>query len=209
MRALLLSVVSISSVVLAQPVPGTWSGYVNGWVNESRPARPAGLLLGPARQPVLTAQQQQLVVLSQLAAQQAYVTQMTMVERQKENARAQELETLAAQQRLVAQQNALIDQQQAAQAQLLAQQQQLVAQQQQLRAEQQQRDADAALAKWAEEKALVQKEFEAKEKDLAAREAQRLELARAEANKGPAEKGPDIHRWVDEEGVVHYSTRPK
>ena len=88
MRALLLSVVLISSVVLAQSVPGTWSGYVNGWVSEPRPARPVALDPGPVRQPRLTAQQQQLVVLSQLAAQQAYVTQMTMVERQKENARA-------------------------------------------------------------------------------------------------------------------------
>ena len=23
----------------------------------------------------------------------------------------------------------------------------------------------------------------------------------------PAEKGPDIHRWIDEDGVVHYSTK--
>ena len=35
MRAFLLLVVTLSTVVFAQPVPGTWTGYVGGWVKSS------------------------------------------------------------------------------------------------------------------------------------------------------------------------------
>jgi|GEM_PF-4839786 septal ring factor EnvC (AmiA/AmiB activator) len=194
--------------VLAQPVPGTWTGYVNGWVPDTSPRPVMPLSVGPVRRPVLTPQQQQVIVWSQWAAQQQYLAQQTLLERQKEDARAREADALAAQQRLTAQQDVLIQQQQAAQAQLLAQQAQLAAQQQQLLAQQQQRDAELTLARLEEEKAqALKKEREEKEREVAAREAARLELARAEASK-PGEKGPDIHRWVDEDGVVHYSTRP-
>lgn len=164
MRALLVSVMLISSAVLAQPVPGTWSGYVNGFVPTTRTTTTYGNFdnygptWGPGRRPpTLSVQQQQLLVLSQLSAQQAYLSQLNFTERQKEFARQQEADALAAQQRLSAQQEVLIAQQQAAQAQLLAQQQQLVAQQQQLAAQAQQREADSVLARIADERAQAEK----------------------------------------------------
>jgi Domain of unknown function (DUF4124) len=192
------------SAILAQPVPGSWGGYVSGWTPSPSYAPPVRTIDGPLvnRRSVNT-QAQQLYVLSQLQAQSAFLSQQNYVERQREK----EADALAAQQRLAAQQDALLAQQQAAQAQLFAQQQLLAAQQQQLLA-QQQRDAELARARAEEDRAaLAKKELELKERELAAREAERVELARAEASK-PREKGPDIHRWVDSDGVVHYSTRP-
>jgi len=194
------------SAVLAQPVPGSWGGYVSGWTPSptySAPFRQLDPVPGRRTVNTVNTQAQQLYVLSQLQAQSAFLSQQKDVERQRER----EADALAAQQRLAAQQDALLAQQQAAQAQLFAQQQLLAAQQQQLLA-QQQRDADLARARADEDRAaLAKKELELKERELAAREAERVELARAEASK-PREKGPDIHRWVDSDGVVHYSTRP-
>lgn len=192
------------SAVLAQPVPGSWGGYVSGWTPSPTYSMPVRTIDGPlVNRRAVNTQAQQLYVLSQLQAQSAFLSQQNYVERQREK----EADALAAQQRLAAQQDALLAQQQAAQAQLFAQQQLLAAQQQQLLA-QQQRDADLARARAEEDRAaLAKKELELKERELAAREAERVELARAEASK-PREKGPDIHRWVDSDGVVHYSTRP-
>jgi hypothetical protein len=49
----------------------------------------------------------------------------------------------------------------------------------------------------------LKREQDERERAIASREAARLE----QANK-PGAKGPDVHRWVDEDGVVHYSTKP-
>lgn len=192
------------STTLAQSVPGTWTGYVNGWVSE--PQRSSNVYLpGPVRR--VSQADRQTIILSQIAAQQAYFAQMNLVERQKELAHQQEVDALAAQQRVTAQQEALLAQQQAAAAQSLAQQQQLIAQQQQLLAQQRQLEIDAAQAR-AEADRVAALEAEQKARaDEATRALEARELARSQPRS--TEKGPDIHSWTDEDGVVHFSTKPR
>ena len=209
MRALLALFVLTASASFAQPVQGTWTGYVNGWVRD----QPRAVLynLDPIlRAPRLTPQQAQYLALQQLASQQAFFAQQNYVQVQQATARQQELAAaqLAVQLDSASQQRAAAREQQlAAEAQLLAQQQQLAVQQQML-AQQQQRAAADELARIAEREEKV-KQAEAAQKLEAAREDARIALARAEADAKPREKGPDIHRWVDDDGVVHYSTRPR
>ena len=206
MRALIVGCFLSASVALAQPVPGVWSGYVNGWVSDAQHS--GSLALGfnaRHRVPRLTLQQQQVLVLQSIAAQQAFVTQQNYVQLQQ--VAAQQQEQLAQQQALATQQRQYeYERSLGSEAQLLAQQQQLAVQQQ-LLAQQQQQAAAEELARVAERESKV-KLVEAEQKLLAEREAARQALARAEADAKPREKGPDIHRWVDDDGVVHYSTRP-
>lgn len=207
MRPLLGLLLLSSALAFAQPVPGSWGGYVGGWVNDPPRTPVTGAYRRP---PQLTPQQQQSLALQQLAAQQAFFAQQNYVQVQQVAARQQEFaaQQLAAQQELAAwQARQAREQELAHQEQLLAQQQQLAVQQQ-LLAQQQQRAAADELARLAERSEKV-KQVEAEQQALAAREAARLALARSEADAKPKEKGPDIHRWVDEDGVVHYSTRAK
>ena len=207
MRVLMVGLVLLSSVALAQQGPGVWSGYVNGWVPDAPrfSTLPRGFDLG-VRVPRLTRQQQQVLALQAIAAQSAFIAQQNYVQLQQVT--TQQQEQLAQQQVIAAQQRQYeYERSLASEAQLLAQQQQLAVQQQML-AQQQQQAAVEELARVAEREAKV-KLLEAEQKVLAEREAARQALARAEADAKPREKGPDIHRWVDDDGVVHYSTRPR
>lgn len=208
MRTVLLGTLLSGSLALAQNVPGSWGGYVSGWTNDAPryPTR-ARFDLG-VRWPVLTQQQRSSLALQQLAAQQAFFAQQNYVQLSAVSARQQELAALqlVQQQELIAEQRrASREQEWAAQQQLLAQQQ-AVAVQQQILAQQQQQAAAEERARVAEREEKLEQQ-QAQQKELAAQEAQRLALARAQTDAKPKVKGPDIHRWVDEDGVVHYSTR--
>lgn len=210
MRTLLLASMLSASTSLAQPMPGRWGGYVSGWVAEApRVTGHPPLLAGEALRPGLSSRGQPYLLL-QLAAQQAFFAQQTYAELQQATLRQQELAArrLVQQRELAAQQERRAREQElASQEQLLVQQQQLAVQQQ-LLAAQQQRAAAEEVARMAEREAKL-KAREAEQKLLLEREAARLALARAEADARPRERGPGIHRWVDEDGVVHYSTRPR
>ena len=210
MRTLLLVSVLSASVCVAQQGPGTWGGYVSGWVTDSpRYGTFPGLDVEP-RRVSLTQRQRDYLMLQQLFGQQAFFAQQNYVQLQQVSARQEELggQQLAQQHEFAAQQRRQArDQELAAQEQLLAQQQQLAVQQQ-LLAQQQQQAATEELVRVAAREAKL-KELEAEQKLHVEREAQRLSLARAEADARPPEKGPDIHRWVDEDDVVHYSTKPR
>ena len=206
MRILIVGCVLWASGALAQQGPGVWSGYVNGWVADATRSGTFQRGFDAVRIPRLSRQEQQVLVLQSLAANSAFLAQQNYVQLQQVT--AQQQEQLAQQQAQAAQQRQYeYERSLASEAQLLAQQQQLAVQQQ-LLAQQQQQAAAEVLARVAEREAKV-KVLEAEQKLLAEREAARQALARAEADAKPREKGPDIHRWVDDEGVVHYSTRPQ
>jgi len=178
---------------------GVWGGYVTGW--QSAPLQVPSTYIGntqlqPAvRFPAYVAPSygygygwpayssfqtdEDTARAQQLAQQQAIAAQQAQYDREREAARAREIE-----------------------AQLLAQQQQ-VAQQQLVLAQQQQQAAIDAQARLAEREA---KQLELQQKELAEKQEA---AAHAEAEAKPREKGPAIHRWVDEDGVVHYSTKPR
>lgn len=182
---------ALTWMVLAQPVPGVWTGYVNGW----QPSNAAAPTVRPAPHGVRRVAPVVAVPVPFYAPR---------VEERHDESRAE----LA---RLEAQQAALQAQQQAFQAQLLAEQQRAAAEQQRaadaqqrLLAEQR-RQVELERVRLEEERAAaaLRREQEQRERELAAREAARQEEARH------ATPGPDIHRWVDDEGVVHYSTRAR
>lgn len=209
MRTLFLVSVLVASGALAQPVPGSWGGYVSGWVSDAPRLTPRPFD-GPIRTPRLTRQQREYLALQQLAAQQAFFAQQSFVQLAQVSARQEALaaQQVAHQQELAAEQRRLAREQDlAAQEQLLAQQQQLAVQQQ-LLAQAQQQAAAEELARTQEREAKL-RQLEQEQRLELEREANRLAVARAEADAKPREKGPDIHRWVDEDGVVHYSTKPK
>lgn len=207
MRALIVGFLLSASLSFAQNVPGSWGGYVSGWVSDA--PRPSALVLRGSvdlQRPRLTAQQQQYLAVQALAAQQYFFAQQNYVQLQDIASRQQE--RLAQQQYLVEQQRRQAREEElAAQEQLLVQQQQLALQQQQL-AQQQQQAAAEELAR-VSKRAEKLKQFEAEQKVQTEGDAARRALARAEADAKPREKGPDIHRWVDDDGVVHYSTKPR
>lgn len=207
MRTLVLVSVLAASGAVAQP--GSWGGYVSGWVSDA-PRASTVVLDRTIRTPRLTRQQREYLALQQLAAQQAFFAQQNYVQLVQVSARQEALaaQQLAQQQDFAAEQRRLAREQDlAAQEQLLAQQQQLAVQQQLLAQAQHQAAAEELARTQEREAKLKQLEFEHRLE--LEREANRLALARAEADAKPREKGPDIHRWVDEDGVVHYSTRPK
>lgn len=195
-------------VMVALAQSGSWGGYVSGWKYD-RPAQSTrGWGFNDSPTVTVTPAQRQAVVYSQYVAAQNLLSVMALQEQQKANAQRERDAQWAAEQALAAQQQMIIQQQQAAQvqAQMLAQQQAAAAQQQQAALELKRQELDAVAAKLeAEKKDREQRELEAKEQAVAAREAKRLEEARAERET----PGPEIHRWVDEGGVIHYSTRPK
>jgi hypothetical protein len=194
MRALVLGL--WASTALAQG--GVWGGYVTGWQN----APPVfvnryvgNTQLQPVVRPTFVAPSYGYYggwpVYSSFQADDE-------LERQKEQARAAQQQAIAMQQEQYERER---ERARAAEAQLLAQQQQL-AMQQQLLAQQQQQALMEEQARLAAREAKAQLE----QKAMAEKEAARV---RAEEDARPREKGPDIHRWVDEDGVVHYSTKPR
>lgn len=184
---------------------GTWTGYVNGWVKD-QPQHVAPFIPGQFTKWRISAEQQQYLLWRQWTAQEAFVAQQYAQQTLQTAAAAQR--ELALQERVQRAELEVREQQLAREKEAHLQQlmaQQVVTQQQQALAEQQQREAEAARA--AAESQLRQLEQERQQK--AAREVARAAVVSAEAAARPREKGPDIHRWVDEEGVVHYSTRAK
>jgi hypothetical protein len=184
-------------------VPGVWGGYVTGWQSTPQPA-PMLLDAAPVRRP--TRAQREAIALSQIAAQQAYFANQNYVQLQQ--VAAQQQAQLARQEQLAAEQRRVQEEQAAAAEEAILVQRQQLAMQQQLLAQQQQQAAAEELARVAEREAKL-RQLEAEQKLMAEREAQRLAQLRAEEDAKPREKGPDIHRWVDEDGVVHYSTKPR
>jgi hypothetical protein len=184
-------------------VPGVWSGYVNGWQSTPQPA-PVLLDTVPVRRP--TRAQREAIALSQLAAQQAFFANQNYVQLQQ--VAAQQREQLARQEELAAEQRRIQEEQAAAAEEAILVQRQQLALQQQLLAQQQQQAAAEEIARVAEREAKL-RQIEAEQKLMAEKEAQRMAQLRAEEDAKPREKGPDIHRWVDDDGVVHYSTKPR
>jgi len=198
-NALLISLLSASASFAQQ---GVWTGYVGGWQNT-----PAPVAVHPLALTYQTPAYRQLNFIARNSyggyAYAPYVPYQLQPDSDDQEAARQaalQQQEVAAQQREYDRQQAL-----AAQQQMLAQQQELAAQQQQV-AQQQQQALIQELARIADREAQL-RQVEAEQKLLAAREAER-QRAEAEAAK-PREKGPDIHRWVDEEGVIHLSTRPR
>ena len=209
MKSFLWFGVLSASAAFAQPVPGTWSGYVTGWVQDTQRFEltlPTGWSPARVRRPALTQPQVQYLALQQLSAQQLFFAQQNAVQLQDVAAR-QQVQLALQQEAALQQRRAEREQQLTAEAQLLATQQQLAIEQQQLAQQQQQAAADER-ARLADREARVL-QLEAEQKLLVEREASRVALSRAQADSRPREKGPDIHRWVDRDGVVHYSTRPQ
>jgi len=207
MRTFIALALLSASVAIAQPVSGSWGGYVSGWTPDRQ--QTGGFDNRYRRPPVLTPAQQQYLAVQQLNAQQAYnefYARQNYVQSQAAAARQQEqaAQQFAQQQEISARRAR--EEELAHQEQLLVQQQQLALQQQML-AQQQQQAAAEERARIADREEKL-KAVEAEQKAVAERDAAREALARAEADAKPREKGPDIHRWVDEDGVVHYSTRP-
>jgi hypothetical protein len=90
----------------------------------------------------------------------------------------------------------------------LADQQRRVAALEREHAEQQRRDLEAAQAEAAQLRAALQQQLLAeREREIAAREAERLARARDDKRRGV--KSPQVFRWVDEDGVIHLSTKPR
>jgi hypothetical protein len=189
----------IGTAASAQQVQGTWTGYVNGWVPDARPTAPRYVDRTTIR---LTEQQRQAWIYNQLVAQQAFFAQQAIAAQSKEAERQRESEARAAELRLYEQQQALIQQQQAAQAQLLAEQQLLAAEREKLRLEEERKALEAARAR------LVEEQERAAKNALAAQEEAKKVTAVAAPPRDDT-PGPPIHKWVDEEGVTHFSTRPR
>jgi hypothetical protein len=204
MRALTLALVSCSSVAFAQyENGGVWTGYVGGWKPNTQPGFIGGGVV-PFRPAVTTAPNQvpnwQLWQLAQVQAQGQWAIQAEMqrqtavqlaaAQQQAEAARAHELEQarqaqLEAERRLAAERAAMLQQQLETERRLAAEKELFAMQR--LEAE---RAAAAAAAKASAEKA-----------------AQPAPVVASRDDDKPSTPGNDIYRWVDDEGVVHYSTR--
>ncbi len=211
MRILLVASL-FSSMAFAQE--GVWTGYVNGWV-KTGPQQPVSLNNGGLiRTDRATRQQQaqlaQWYAWQQYAAGQYFMTQQVLAaEKARQEAeavsRADEAALhleLAREQERAAAARAELDRQQAA-----AQQEQLRLQQQLL--EQERERAEEARRALAVEEAQRALQREAERKLEEERETLRRALARVEEEAKPREPGPQIHKWVDEDGVTHFSTRPR
>ncbi len=207
MRASLLALVLVSFSSLAQPVDGVWTGYVGGWAPNRSPVRVGWGVRVPPR---LTASQYQQYVLaasiSQLANQQAYWQQMNFVERQQEAERL-DREALARRAAEVAERDQALSQRQLEQAYVVAEQQRRIAELERRQYEALQREAAEAQAQLSQARAALEaKALEEREKEIAAREAARVERAKEDDRKGVK---TNVYRWVDEDGVMHFSTKPR
>lgn len=204
MRRVLLLTAVMAAPAFAQS--GVWTGYVNGW-QWTPQANTVWLGSNPWLRTTtpLRPRDRTAIIWSQIAAQNAYFSQMNLVERQKENARREE-QDLALRKMALDQQERALAQQQLEQAWQAAEQQRLAAQAERRQTELATKAADDARAQLAAAQlSLQQKELELslaqREKEIAAREAERL--AR------PRTPGPAIYKWVDEDGVMHISTKKK
>lgn len=214
MRFGLLAAV-ISSAAMAQQ-QGVWTGYVNGWQPSGQQAN--GTWVGNTRFPTTQPVQPRTTyptypnwVWQQNAAAQVYLAQQQAREQARADADARARADAAAQAAMQAelareQQRAEDARAALAQQQWAAQQEQLKLQTQLLEQERERVEAERRALAEAEQQRTQQRDAEAKLE--AERETLRRALARAEEDAKPREKGPDIHKWVDADGVVHFSTRP-
>lgn len=202
MRPLMSVLLVVASTAFAQE--GVWTGYVGGWV--TRPQLRVGWSWAPPR---LTPTQQQYVLaasINQLASQQAYWAQMNFVERQKEQERL-DREAVARKTAAVAERERALSEQQLAQATVVAEQQRRIAELERRQYEALQREAAETRAQLAQARAALEaKALEEREQEIAAREAARLERAKEDERKGVKST---VYRWVDEDGVMHFSTKPR
>lgn len=203
MRALSVALVVVSTVSMAQVGKGgAWRGYVRGWVADDAPL-PGATSLQPQRrfptQPIpYNAWVGQQLVWQQwqaAAAQQATLATLADAERARVEQRAAD-EARAEQAALV--QAELERERLRHDAERLQIERQRLENEQKLMAAQlaaaQRAETERAAAAEAERVAKAEEERKAREAELAAR---------------PRTKGPDVHTWVDDEGVVHFSTTPR
>lgn len=201
MRSLVVVASLCAGTTLAQS--GAWGGYVTGWqpdpprLGTNSPSYVGDTRLDP---PAVTAPYVPTVY--GWPAPLSFKTDED-VEREREEARLAQEQVLAEQQAQLEREQ---ERERAAEAQRALEQQQLELQQQALAQQQAQ--------------ALREEQARAAEREVKARE---LERERAETEKAarageqpdggvpppPPTRGPDIHRWVDDDGVVHYSTNPR
>jgi hypothetical protein len=212
-RMIVLPAVVVGCSAFAQQ--GAWTGYVNGWqytqpqaqvrvpyyqpYQPYQPYYPASPYVTSGRRVNSTA-----AAVSYLAAQQAYFSQMNLVERQKENAR-READELTARRIALEQQERAFAEQREQQALYAAEEQRRIAESERKLAEAKAQEAEAARRELESTRAqLEQKKLEEtlaqREKEIAAREAERM--------KQPQTPGPKLYKWVDAEGVTHLSTTP-
>lgn len=209
MRLVVLGSALVSALAVAQPQPGVWGGYVTGWQpSSSGPA--VRLLPAPALQAfqVQRLQAQQWWAWQRFTTTQVALAQQLARPRSDEETRAEEVARAALQAELAREQQRVTEQQALLAEQRLAAQQEALRLQQQL-LEQARERTEAARQALVDEQLHRARQREAEQALEAEREALRKATERAEAAAKPRTKGPDIHRWVDEDGVVHYSTRPK
>ncbi len=211
MRFALIATCLLSVSTFAQSTGGVWTGYVNGWVNDTprTTVRWPTRFDGVYRAPVASAQQYQYWAAQQLAAQQIVVQQTFALEQQRIAMREREAteKALAVQQELLQQEQALAEQRvQLAEKQRLAAERELAVQQEKLA--EAQASAAAQLAAAAAQQHAAAAQLANANALAAVASAPKGEERRADSAARPAEKGPDIHRWVDEAGVVHLSTKP-
>ena len=208
MRLELLTLCVVGFSAFAQPRSGTYGGYISGWAYDSeRPSFYVGNYnlaptYVPRPQPVNPYWASQAIAAQQLIVQQSYVEEQARVARREREANDR---AILAQEQLAAEQQALADQRVQ-----LAQQQRLIAERelatQQLKLAAAQESAAKQLAAAADQQRAAAEQMAIAS---AARQKEKEDDARkAELASRPHEKGPDIYRWTDEEGVVHLSTKP-
>ncbi|MDX2014496.1 MAG: DUF4124 domain-containing protein [Myxococcaceae bacterium] len=202
MRTLCFAVTFASSLAFGQyENGGVWTGYVGGWKPNHQPT-PSRVVLpswtNGTTQADRNAQWQwwQMANIQSQWALQAELQRRTASEQaiaaqQAEAARAYQLEQarqaqLDAERRLAAEREAMLQRQLEEERRLTAEKELLAMQ----RLEAERASAAAAVAKANAEKA-----------------AQAPQVVASREEEKPATPGNDIYRWVDEEGVVHYSTR--
>ncbi len=192
MRPLLLAALLCSAPALAQEA-GVWKGYVQGFVAHPRPFQ------GPwasGRRPPSQPRDAEALLAERLLWQQFLVQQYVL--------------QLAAQQQVLEARQLHLAEQQVQREQLAAQE---LAERAQALAEREQALAQLAAqprAPPAPPPAPPPPAPVAVAPPAPPPAPTTLEAPRPlEAAPGPREKGPEVHRWVDEEGTIHYSTLRK
>lgn len=201
MRTVFFAVTFVSSLAFAQyENGGVWTGYVGGWKPnyQPQPVR-GGLVTVPSQADRVNAQWQwwQMANIQSQWALQAELQRRTASEQalaaqQAEAARAYQLEQarqaqVDAERRLAAEREAMLQRQLDEERRLTAEKELLALQ----RLEAERAAAAAAVAKANAEKAAQQA----------------APVVASREDDKPSTPGNDIYRWVDDEGVVHYSTR--
>ncbi len=203
MRSLLAGVVVLAaSTAVAQQTSGTWTGYVNGWVST-----PATTVRFPVRSYPVEQQYNPYWAAQAIAAQQIVYQQSIAQEQARFAEREREANdrAMAGRDALAEQERLLADQRlQLAQQQRLLAERELALQQRKLADAQEAAAAQLALAA-AQQQAVTQQLLAA---TTAAKAREANEDKQTAGPSRPSEPGPQIHRWVDDEGVVHLSTKP-